>query len=135
MRLLRLPIILCAVGLTSYGATFGAVTPALGAADLILDQPRGRLYLINSNLNRVQVYSIAQRTFLASITTGTQPLAGAISPDGRFLYITCYAQASLNVIDVDRSTVIRRVSLPANPEGIAVGADGKALITTIGTGQ
>ena len=135
MCLLRLSLLLSLLGLTSYGATFGTVTPALGAADIVLDQPRGRLYLINSNLNRVQVYSIAQRTFLASITTGTQPLAGAMSPDGRFLYVTCYAQASLNVIDLDRSTVTRRVSLPANPEGVAVGIDGKALITTIGTGQ
>jgi uncharacterized protein (TIGR03437 family) len=135
MSLLRLPVILCFLGLSSYGATFGTVTTALGAADLVLDQPRGRLYLINSNLNRVQVYSIAQRTFLASITTGTQPLAGAMSPDGKFLYVTCFAQSSLNVIDLDRSTVTRRVSLPASPEGVAVGIDGKALITTIGTGQ
>src|SRR5262245_5774077 len=135
MLLLRLPIILLLLGLTSYGATFGVVTPALGAADIILDQPRGRLYLINSNLNRVQVWSLAQRNFLASITTGTQPLAGAMSPDGRFLYVTCYAQTSLNVIDLDRSTVSGRVSPPANPEGFAVGADGRALITTIGTGQ
>jgi uncharacterized protein (TIGR03437 family) len=134
MRLLRLSIILLVLGLTSYGATFGTVTAALGAADIVLDQPRGRLYLINSNLNRVQVYSIAQRTFLASITTGTQPLSGAMSPDGKFLYVTCFAQASLNVIDLDRSTVTRRVSLPASPEGVAVGVDGKALITTIGTG-
>src|SRR5947208_11893611 len=135
MLLARLLILLSLVGVTGYGATFGTVTAALGAADLVLDEGRGRLYLINSNLNRVQVYSIAQRTFLASVTTGTQPLAGAISPDGRFLYVTCYAQASLNVIDLDRSTVIRRVSLPANPEGVAVGFDGRALITTIGTGQ
>src|SRR6266849_4978025 len=135
MRILQLAIVLCILALTSYGATFGTVTTALGAADIVLDQPRGRLYLINSNLNRVQVYSIAQRTFLASITTGTQPLAGAMSPDGKFLYVTCYAQSSLNVIDLDRSTVTRRVSLPANPEGVAVGVDGRALITTIGTGQ
>src|SRR5438552_825993 len=134
MFLARLLIILCLLGLTSYGATFGTVTPALGAADLILDQPRQRLYLINSNLNRVQVYSIAQRQMLASITTGTRPLAGAMSPDGKFLYVTSYDQASLNVIDLDRSTVTRRVSLPANPEGVAVGVNGKALITTIGTG-
>src|SRR6266700_8057332 len=104
MLLLRLSIALSLLGLTSYGATFGTVTAALGAADMVLDQPRGRLYLINSNLNRVQVYSIAQRTFLASITTNTQPLAGAMSPDGKFLYVTCYAQASLNVIDDRKST-------------------------------
>src|SRR5258708_4693088 len=135
MFLLRPLVILSLVGVTSYGATFGTVTPALGAADLVLDEARGRLYLINSNLNRVQVYSVAQRTFLAPITTGTQPLAGALSPDSKFLYVTCYGQSSLNVIDLDRGVVTRRVSLPASPEGVAVGADGKALITTIGTGQ
>src|SRR5882724_1103778 len=135
MFLPRLIVLVSVLGVTSYAATFGTVTAALGAADIVLDQGRGRLYLINSNLNRVQVYSIAQRTFLASITTGTQPLSGAMSPDGRFLYVTCHEQASLNVIDLDRSTVTRRVSLPAKPEGVAVGGDGKALITTIGTGQ
>src|SRR3989475_3015910 len=135
MLLARFILFLSLLGVTGYGATFGTVTPALGAADLVFDQARGRLYLINSNLNRVQVYSIATHSFLASISTSTQPLAGAMSPDGRFLYVTCSAQAWLNGIDLDRSTVIRRVSLPASPEGVAVGADGKALITTIGTGQ
>src|SRR2546427_1854234 len=135
MLLARFILFLSLLGVTGYGATFGTVTPALGAADLVFDQARGRLYLINSNLNRVQVYSIATHSFLASISTSTQPLAGAMSPDGKFLYVTCYAQASLNVIDLDRSTVTRRVSLPASPEGVAVGADGRALITTIGTGQ
>src|SRR5213596_811959 len=124
MSFFRPLVFLLFLSVTSYGATFGTVTVALGAADLVLDQPRGRLYLINSNLNRVQVYSIAQRTFLASITTGSQPLAGAMSPDGKFLYVTCYSQASLNVIDLDRSTVTRRVALPANPEGVAVGVNG-----------
>src|SRR5437867_12112056 len=104
MSLLRTFLIICFLSVTSYAGTFGAVTAALGAADLVLDEGRGRLYLINSNLNRVQVYSIAQRSFLASITTGTQPLAGAISRDGKFLYVTSYAQASLNVIDLDRFT-------------------------------
>src|SRR5437899_2325693 len=98
---LRLLVIFCLLGLTGYGATFGTVTPALGAADMVLDEARGRLYLINSNLNRVQVYSIAQRTFLASISTGALPLAGAMSRDGKFLYVTCYNQTSLNVIDLD----------------------------------
>src|SRR5262245_54602046 len=134
MFLPRLIITLWLLGVTGYAATFGTVTGALGAADLVLDEGRGRLYLINSNLNRVQVYSIAQRAFLPSVTVGTRPLAGAISRDGKFLYVTSYDQASLNVIDLDRSTVTRRVSLPANPEGVAVGADGRALITTIGTG-
>src|SRR5260370_39034611 len=105
MYLPRLLIIVSILGFTSYGATFGTVTAALGAADLVLDEGRGRLYLINSNLKRGQGYSIAQRTFLPSITTGTRPLAGAITRDGTFLYLTSYHQALLNVIDLCRATV------------------------------
>src|SRR5215212_7966589 len=123
------------LSLPALAATFGTVTSVLGVSDLVLDEPRGRLYLINSNLNRVDVYTIATRTFRAPISTGTRPLAGAMSRDGRSLYVTSYDQASLNVIDLDAGVVRRRVTLPANPEGVAVGLDGRALITTIGTGQ
>src|SRR5260370_38490079 len=107
MSLARFILFLSLLGVTGYGATFGTVTPALGAADMVLDQARERLYLINSNLNRVQVYDIARRAFLSAILTSTQPLAGALSPDGKFLTFPCFAQASLNVIDLDRNTVTR----------------------------
>ncbi len=70
------------LGLPCFGAIFGTVTPDLGASDLVLDQPRGKLYLINSSRNQVDVYSTSQRKFLTPIATGTNPLAGAMSPDG-----------------------------------------------------
>src|SRR5579859_7213126 len=122
------------LGLPSFAATFGTVSPDLGVADLILDEARGKLYLINSNLNRVDVWSTAQRRFLSPISVGTDPLAGAMSPDGKFLYVTSYGQVSLNVIDLDKAALVQRVALPANPEGVAVGGDGRVLISTIGTG-
>jgi Uncharacterized conserved protein len=134
MSLPRFLFTLFFLTLPSFGATFGTVTADLGVADLILDEPRGKLYLINSNLNRVDVWSTAQRRFLSPITTGTNPLAGAMSPDGKFLYVTSYNQVSLNVIDLNKAALVQRVSLPANPEGIAVGGDGRVLITTIGAG-
>jgi uncharacterized protein (TIGR03437 family) len=137
----RLLFALLFLGLPSFGATFGTVSPDLGVADLILDEPRNKLYLINSNLNRVDVWCLGPpacpapgRRFLAPIITGTDPLAGAMSPDGKFLYVTSYNQVSLNVIDLTKAALVQRVSLPANPEGVAVGADGRVLITTIGAG-
>ena len=36
------------------------------------------------------------------------------------------------MIDLDAGTVAKRVSVPAAPEGIAVGADERVLITTVG---
>ncbi|MGH9657724.1 MAG: YncE family protein, partial [Bryobacteraceae bacterium] len=121
--------------MSARAATFGTVVTLVGgAADLVLDEPRGRLYLVNSNSSRIEVYSIAQRRYLNPIRTDTRPLAAALSRDGRVLYVTSHDQASLNLIDPDTSTVVKRVALPARPEGVAVGGDGRVLITTIGTG-
>jgi uncharacterized protein (TIGR03437 family) len=125
-------------------ATFGTVvTPIVqggvnylvgGASDLVLDEARGRLYLVNPGQRRVEVYSTSQRRFLTTIETDATPLGAAMARDGSVLYVTCHAGSSLNVIDLNRLAVTRRVNLPARPDGVAVGADEKLLITTIGTG-
>lgn len=105
-----------------------------GASDLVLDEARNRLYLVNSGQRRVEVYSILQRRFLSTVQTDLLPLSAAISRTGKFLYVTCHEGGALNVIDLDQLAVVRRVSLPAKPEGVAVGYDEKVLLTTIGTG-
>jgi len=44
----------------SLAATFGTVVPVLGgASDLVLDEGRGRLYLVNTNQNQVEIYSLS----------------------------------------------------------------------------
>jgi len=125
-------------------ATFGTVvTPSSqggvnyligGATDLVLDEARARLYLVNSGQQRVEVYSIAQRRFAGVVQTDLFPVSAAMSRAGKFLYVTCHEGSSLNIIDLDTLAVTRKVSLPAKPEGLAVGADERVLITTIGTG-
>ena len=118
-----------------YGATFGTVVPVTGgASDLVIDEPRGRLYLVNTNSNRVEVYSIPQRRFLAPISVEQQPLAAALSRDNNTLYVTCNASSSLMEINAEAMTIRNRVSLPARPEAVAVGGDGRVLISTVGTG-
>ncbi len=119
----------------SYCATFGTVVPVIGgAADLVLDEARGRLYLVNTNQNRVEVYSTAQRRLLTPIPTDSIPLAAAISRSGAFLYVTSQGASAIDIIDLAAQTVVQRVTLPAKPEGIAVGADERVLISTIGSG-
>lgn len=120
----------------AFGATIGTVVPITGgASDLVIDEPRGRVYLPNTNTNRLEVYSIPQRRFLNSIAVEQQPLAAAMSRNGASLYVTCNAASSLVEIDLDTLAVKNRVSLPARPEGVAVGGDGRVLISTVGTGQ
>ncbi|MEZ5402298.1 MAG: beta-propeller fold lactonase family protein [Bryobacteraceae bacterium] len=116
-------------------ATFGTVVPITGSvSDLVLDEARNRLYLVNTTTDEVLVYSTLQRRFLDPIRVEDQPLAAAISRDGRFLYVTCHLGNSLNVINLDQLQVSNRIGLPARPQGVAVGYDERVLISTVGTG-
>ncbi|MEZ5352327.1 MAG: hypothetical protein R2762_06785 [Bryobacteraceae bacterium] len=118
------------------GATFGTVVPVTGSvSDLVLDEARNRLYLVNTTTDEVLVYSTLQRRFLDPIRVEDQPLAAALSRSGRFLYVTCHLGNSLNVIDLEQLAVTNRIGLPARPEGVAVGYDERVLISTVGTGQ
>jgi YVTN family beta-propeller protein len=118
------------------GATFGDVIRLGGTpSDIVLDEARGRLYLVNSSTNQVNIYDYNNNGLIGSISVGSTPVAAARSMDGHYLYVSNNVSASLSVIDLTTSAVIQTVSLPGNPEGVEVGADGRALITTEGTGS
>lgn len=136
MRWIRALGVWLALSSSVPAATLGTVFSLTGgASDIVLDETRARLYLVRpSPYNQIDVYSIPQRRILNSIRTDAFPLAAALSLDGNVLYVTCHDGSSLNIIDVNTLAVTGRVSLPARPEGVAVGGDGRVLITTIGAG-
>lgn len=117
------------------GATFGTVVPVIGgASDLVLDEARGRLYLVNTARNQIEIYSLQQRKLLTPLKVDGNPLSATISRSNKLLYVASRDAAAIDVIDLDSSNVVTRVPLPAQPEGIAVGADERVLISTIGSG-
>jgi uncharacterized protein (TIGR03437 family) len=132
---MRVVCFLAAGGLSLHAATFGKIVPLLGGgSDIVLDEPHNRLYLTSSATNQLQVYSLAQNKFLSAITTDSEPMAAAISRSGQYLYVACYAGSVVDVIDLTALTVTNRISLPSQPEGIAVAGDGRVLISTTGNG-
>lgn len=140
MRGIGSVIVLILSILPSWGATFGTTVPVLGGgADIVLDEARNRLYLVNSSQSRIEVFQTNFNPPRAgtAIRTDGQPVSAALSRDRRYLYVTCYDASALDIIDLSAATptVTGRVTLPAKPEGLAIGGDGRALITTIGTGQ
>jgi YVTN family beta-propeller protein len=117
-------------------ATFGDVV-RLGTtpSDIVLDESRTRVYLVNSSANSVQVWDYGQQALLGSITVGTRPLGAAMSMDNAYLYVTNHDSSTLSVISLASGfgSVINTVALPAQPEGVAVGLDGRAVISTDGS--
>jgi uncharacterized protein (TIGR03437 family) len=92
------------------------------------------VFLSTGLLNTVQVYSLQRSQFQTPIQTDQTPLAMAVSRDSRFLYVACYDNSLLDVIDLNTLVVSARVNLPAKPEALAVGKDGRVLISTSGGG-
>jgi uncharacterized protein (TIGR03437 family) len=118
-----------------HAATFGTVVPVIGgASDIVLDEARKQLYLVNTSKNQVEVYSTTQKKLLTPIKTDGSPLTAAISRSGKYLYVTASTASSLDIIDLDKSLLVSKVTLPAQPEGVAVGNDERVLISTAGSG-
>ena len=118
-------------------ATFGEIVQLGGTpSDVVLDESRGRLYLVNTSANRVDVYSYHDKTLIGSIPVGRGPLAAALSMDNAFLYVTNNTSSTLSVIDlgVGIGNVQLTVTLPTAPEGVETGIDGRVLISTGGNG-
>ncbi|HTS26442.1 MAG TPA: hypothetical protein VMH81_11255 [Bryobacteraceae bacterium] len=126
------------------GASFGDVIPLPGGtpSDVVLDEPRQLLYLINNSTSLVYVVDYTSGTVVNSIGVGKSPVAGAISMDGAFLYVTSGATPTqtasgsplLNVIDLSQQRVVQTVILPSIPQGVEVGNDGRAVVSMLGTG-
>ena len=119
-------------------ATFGEVIPLGGTpSDIVLDEGRQRLYLVNSPANRVDIYDYAGTSLIGSLYVGQAPLSAAISMDSAFLYVANHDSSSLSVISLGGTglgSIIATVPLPAKPQGVEVGADGRVLICTDGSG-
>src|SRR6185436_18848819 len=86
-------------------------------------------------------YDYSAGTVVGSFAVGKSPVAGAISMDGRWLYVTSGATPTqtasgsplLNVIDLENNRV-SSVLLPSIPQGVEVGNDGRVLISMLGSG-
>src|SRR5437899_1371474 len=85
-----LAVLVCSGAL--WGATFGTVVPIdipVGGhvSDIVLDEPRGVLYVANFTARRIDVMSLADKKVTRSIDVPAQPSAMALSPSGGFLIV------------------------------------------------
>ena len=89
----RLSVLLFSI-LPATAATFGTPVDTLPAADLALDQARGRLYVLEPTAvpPRVEIYNVAGKagttpTLIGRIDVDANPAAMAMSRSGQNLYV------------------------------------------------
>ena len=65
---------------------------------------------------------------------GAKPMGSALSPDGKFVYVTNGRGKTLSVIDTDADSVVATFEVGERPWGIGVSPDGKRIYTANGPG-
>jgi YVTN family beta-propeller protein len=93
---------------------------------------RSRAFVIEHGSFRVKVLDTRDHSVVATIPLGTPGQAAdgrevAISPDGRFAYVTQEFFSNVSVIDVTTGVVVGVVQPGSRPRGVAVTPDGTHL--------
>jgi YVTN family beta-propeller protein len=106
--------------------------------------PDGRLVVCTSeSASLAHFIDAASGTLLDSIMVGTRPRDAAFTRDGRRLWVSSEARATVAVFDVARRVVDKTIDFdadqaaPANVQavGIALGADGGRAFIALGRGN
>src|SRR5688572_16400570 len=116
-----------------WAGTFGKVVPIGGhAADIVLDESRGVLYIANFTANRIEVMNTGDLSIQRSINVAPRPGSMAMSPDNKYLVIGHFgnfgptapapSDNSVTVINLNDNTR-QQFTLGFPPLGIAFGID------------
>jgi DNA-binding beta-propeller fold protein YncE len=86
-----------------------------GLQDLLLDEPRGRVYVTNSAYNRIEVFDTKKQRFVDPIPVGQLPHEMAMSSDGTTLYVGNIGGESISIVDLNLGKVVDAVQFPPIP--------------------
>jgi YVTN family beta-propeller protein len=90
-----------------------------------------KAYVGNFKDSTVSVVDTASSTVLKTIPVAAGPHGMAVSPDGRFVFVTGEASSSMSVIDTRDDSVARTVEVGPTPHGVAMLPDGKTLLVGV----
>jgi hypothetical protein len=99
----------------SPAGTTGNTAGNEGLQDILLDEPRGRLYITNSGYNRIEVFDTQQQVFLSPIPVGQMPHQMAMGTDGNTLYVGNTGGESISIVDLTQEQVTGGVIFPPVP--------------------
>ena len=128
--------------LTAAAADFGSVVPIGGhASDIALDERRGVVYVANFAMDRVDVLSTADHSWVRSLPFNSSPAALAISANDRYLLVARFGGETdeedeqpergngVTIFDFDAG-IRRDIELPSPALTVAFGADDFAIVVT-----
>jgi YVTN family beta-propeller protein len=78
--------------------------------------------------SNIVVFDMKLRTILTRIPVEVNPYQLILTPDGRRLFVSNWASASVSVIDTESNRVIRTIRVGINPNDMKLSADGRLFV-------
>jgi YVTN family beta-propeller protein/autotransporter-associated beta strand protein len=104
----------------------GAAALVLSGSTAALAQVTSYAFVPNQSSNNVSVISTDTNTVVATVPVGSAPLATAVTPDGRRVYVTNLNGNTVSVIDTaTRAVVGPPIPVGVSPSTVAITPDGK----------
>ena len=95
----------------------GTLFPVDGfLSDILVDEDRQRVYLVNSSENQIEVFSMSQNAFLPPVVVGSIPKSIAFDADRKELWVTHLGRESIGGVDADSLRQIAEITIP-HPRG------------------
>jgi YVTN family beta-propeller protein len=90
-----------------------------------------RIYVANSNDDKVTIIDPATDKAVGEIKVSPNPHGIVPSPDGKRFYVSSESKDVLDVIDRGSGAVIRKVPIGSRPNNVAITADGRRVYICI----
>lgn len=117
-----LAILTSGTGYADYGAELASYD--FGTADIARDDARSRVYCAVPSQNSVVVIDSDSLEVIATIYTGSNPIALDVSPDGQRLYVANSGSTAegIAVIDLEGLSIVRHIATVSSAWDVAAGA-------------
>jgi YVTN family beta-propeller protein len=109
-------------------SVLGLIVVGQHPVDLAANPLRDEVYCINKESDTITIIDSTQtdpaQAVIATLTTADAPVRGLVSPDGKYLFVSCVGTGadSITVIDLDTRTEIDKspISVGTDPQGMAI---------------
>lgn len=100
---------------------------AVNSNNIIMNKEGSAVYTANIDINSVSIIDVTNRKVLAEVPVGKEPRQMALSPDEKYLYVSCMVDNKVDIVSIKERKVIDSIETGIEPFGILTSQDGESL--------
>jgi DNA-binding beta-propeller fold protein YncE len=97
----------------------------ISLAGIALDEPRGLLYAVSKESNRLYAIQLSTKKVISTTDLGAEAYTCVMTPDQKHLLISLWGAGTVAVWDCNQRTITRQIKVGDNPNDMVIRRDGK----------